>query len=278
MKFSEFIPIHADTYPRPERKSLALGWEFWVAVTVATAAIVLAAMRTAHSFYTAAILSAQVYGLDSAAVTQVMGLVEAVAAMLAIEGGLVYAAVKRAQQEGKVKPGLIAMNIALLVAISVVAGLGQSLGLVMGLPVEWLEGFSWLMALILGAGASIVAWLSGEMLGVELLKFEQARSAAEKTLQSAVTKWTNEARVAWQQANKEAREQAAARPQTVEVPPPSKHDQDKARVHDFIMRFMMNRRRMPTTGEISSALGLPGKYVGQLMEQVKRELSGGQPA
>ncbi|MBX3046992.1 MAG: hypothetical protein KF698_08360 [Anaerolineales bacterium] len=274
MKFSEFIPIHADAYPRPVRKSLALGWEFWVAVSVAAAAIVLAAMRTAHSFYTAAILSAQVYGLGSAAITQVMGLAEALAAMLAIEGGLVYAAVKRAQQEGKVKPGLIAMNITLLVAISVVAGLGQSLGLVMGLPAEWLEGFSWLMALILGAGASIVAWLSGEMLGVELLKFEQARSSAEKAHQASLTKWTNEARAAWQQAKKEQSQQASQpTPAAVEPDPapPSKFDQDKQRVLDFVTQFSLNRRRIPTTGEISAALGMPGKYVAQLFEVLKRE-------
>ncbi|MBX3004572.1 MAG: hypothetical protein KF821_01945 [Anaerolineales bacterium] len=272
MKFTEFIPNHEDTYPRPARKSLALGWGFWVAVAVAAGAIVLAAMRTAHSFYTAAILSAQVYGMESAIATQVMGLAEAVAAMLAIEGGLVYAAVKRAQQEGKVKPRLIATNIALLVAISVVAGLGQSLGLVIGLPAEWLEGFSWLMALILGAGASIVAWLSGEMLGVELLKFEQARAAAEKAHQSALTKWTNEARAAWQQARQEQRE-LASQPQPAEepAPPTSKFDQDKQRVFEYVTQFSLNRRRIPTTGEISAALGLPGKYVAQIFEVLKRE-------
>src|SRR5690606_38628881 len=87
--------------------------------------------------------------------------------------------------------------------ISVVAGLGQSLALVIGLPDSVQATFSWVMALILGAGASIVAWLSGEMLGVEMLRYEQAKSANDKAYQSALTKWTNDARKAWHEAKRE---------------------------------------------------------------------------
>jgi hypothetical protein len=128
------------------------------------------------------------------------------------------------------------------------------------------------MALILGPGASIVAWLSGEMLGVELLKFEFARAATEKAHQAAMTKWTNEARAAWQQARQEQRERASQpEPVNEPTPPASKFDQDKQRVFEYVTQFSLNRRRIPTTGEISAALGLPGKYVAQIFEVLKRE-------
>jgi hypothetical protein len=197
LKFTEYLPIHEEIYPRPAKKALGLGWEFWAAVTVAVAAIILAALRTAHSFFIAATLSTQVWGAESQLVVGFLSFTEAAAAMLAIEGGIVYGAVKRAQHNGKINARLFLAYIGLLVLISVVAGLGQSLGLVVGLPDSVLAAFSWVMAIVLGAGASVVAWMSGEMLGVEMLKYEELRRNAERAFTAASTKWLNAARKEW---------------------------------------------------------------------------------
>jgi hypothetical protein len=71
--------------------------------------------------------------------------------------------------------------------------------------------FSWIMAVILGAGASVVAWLSGEMLGVELLKYQEAAANAEKAYKGQETRWLNEARKHWYAAR--AEERKAAQPE-----------------------------------------------------------------
>lgn len=274
IRFREYLIEHEEIYPRPVRRKLGLGWKFWVALTVAIAAIVLAALRTAHSFYTAATLSAAIYGLDSDFVTQFMSITEATAAMLAIEGGLVYGAVKRAQEHGKINPRLFVVYIGLLVAISIVAGFGQSLGLVVGLSEGVVAGFSWVMAVILGVGASIVAWLSGEMLGVELLKFELALASAEKSHQAALTKWTKEARNAWQEARKQppVQEQVKEEPPAPEEPQAtSERDKHKQRVADFVRSSALKHRRVPMPAEVGSALGISGRFAAQLMEELKAE-------
>lgn len=269
MKFKEYLPHHEEIYPRPPKRSLALGWEFWVAVAVAIAAIVLASLRTAHSFYTAAVLSAQIYGLGNDLFTGALSLTEAAAAMLAIEGGIVYGAVKRAQHHGKVHPKLFVVYIGLLILISVIAGLGQSLGLILGLSGEVLAAFSWIMAIVLGVGASIVAWLSGEMLGVEMLKYGEANKAAEKSFTSASTRWLNDARKHW---NQEGRGQPAPEVEAqTESKPMEPREQHKRAVKAFVSKFAMQERRFPSPGYIGSAVGLSGPYVVRLLDELKAE-------
>lgn len=251
MKFKEYLPLHEEIYPRPPKKSLGLGWAFWAAVSVAVAAIVLAALRTAHSFYLAAVLSTQVYGVESPLLTAFMSYTEAAAAMLAIEGGIVYGAVKRAKFNGKINPRVSTIYIGMLVLISIIAGLGQSLPLVLGLPEDIMAGFSWILAIVLGVGASVIAWLSGEMLGVEMLKFEEARRNIEAAFQRASTKWLSDARTHWYEAGK------------------AKQDDSPSRIRTYVDQVVFGKGVVPTAGEIGKALGLTEGYVRGVMEEMR---------
>lgn len=260
MKFQEYLPVHEEIYPRPAKKKLTLGWAFWAAVSVAVAAIVLASLRTAHSFYTAAVLSAQIYSVDNPTVIGFLSFTEAAAAMLAIEGGIVYGAVKRSQQKGKVHPKIFQAYLGLLILISIVAGLGQSLGLIVGLPEGILAGFSWVLAIVLGVGASIVAWLSGEMLGVEMLKFEQLKSAADKSYAAGNVRWLNAARKEWYQVRNQAPEAAL-----------TDKDAHVRKVRAYLGRVVLRDGRVPPDGEIGKAVGLSEKYVAEIREKLKAE-------
>jgi len=266
MKFSEYLPQHAEVYPRPIKKLPALGWEFWISVFVAVAAIVLAALRTAHTFFLAAQLSTQVYGLENGFLVNAISLTEAAAAMVAIEGGIVYGAVKRAKHHAKVNGRVFLVYLGLLVLISMVAGLGQSLSLVVGLPEAVQVYFSWFMAIILGTGASIVAWLSGEMLGVELVKFEQAQANADATFQRMSTRWLNGARQAWKDAQKQPG------PNIIVTPRIETQDKAARRIQAFIDRVTLTENRMPAVEEISSATGLGPEYVNGVLQMMRKEL------
>jgi hypothetical protein len=165
--------------PIPTRVTLmgTIGWQFWLIILQAFAAIILASMRTASMFYNVALLGIK---------NPTIAFVEAVSALIAIEGGIVVYATLRAEIQNRktdashsgeehieIKASLsrLLAGEILGILISVVAGLGVSMtGL--GLNGTW---FTWILALTIGIGASIIAAVSGDVLGVTLARLANVR-------------------------------------------------------------------------------------------------------
>ena len=125
--FEAFRDKYMQMRPPPIRPGVSgLGWQFWITIPCALAAIVLAALRTANIFYSAASMS----GLGD-----FFSALEAVFAMLAIEGGLVAYAAIRSDRKAKDEDveairqhdTRLGWAIVLMVAVSIIAGLGNRL-------------------------------------------------------------------------------------------------------------------------------------------------------
>lgn len=166
--FGAYKDKYASMKPPPRRPGASgLGWQFWVTVPCALSAIILAALRTANIFYKAALLSD---------LGDFFSLVEAFVAMLAIEGGLVaYAAIRsdrKAQDEDiraiRQHDTRLFWAIILMVLVSVVAGLGQSATVVDNMGIAWANRIQYALFLVTGIGASLIAWIGGEVLGSQV--------------------------------------------------------------------------------------------------------------
>lgn len=211
----KYLATHRRT-TRPEPYSVkSLGWTFVAMSVQSVASIILAAMRTAKMFYVALSGAA----LNLAAISPI-GLVEASAAVIAIEGGLVIYAIAREQRKydrqlagepvgDNFLDRMVAKNPDMwlwiatitMVVISVSAGFGESLNLITDLNAGLLKAVQWILAVSLGAGASIVAYVSGEVLGYEMVR---TRSLADKALQAfeeADNAFEDDMRRAWEESD-----------------------------------------------------------------------------
>lgn len=196
--------VHIQSYkrlnpmPRP-RKVDGIGWQFWIALPVTVSQIVLAAMRTAAIFYAAASLSG--FG-------NMFALVEASAVMLAVEGGLVVYSAIRAANNAKSKSAeqldayntRLAWGIGFMVVVSVLAGLGQSIGLIEYIDVRVLTGFQYTLSLVIGVGASVIAWIGGEVLGTQIAKVGIAREEAMAEYKEEMEKYWDGLRSSWERS------------------------------------------------------------------------------
>lgn len=142
------------------------------------AAILLAGFRTAEQFYLAA----------SNQGNTILGWFEAILAVLAIEGLILFLAADRAKRRGKVHDRVSGMGIFLAVVISLLAGLGQSIRLIEGLNTAILGWFT--IALAVGlAFASFVAYIGGEIVGQELARIDGANKQNWEKHSKEVENW-----------------------------------------------------------------------------------------
>lgn len=269
MKFQDYLPQHEELYPKPEREKVKRSWDFWLGAVSLASVTVLAALRTSHSFFIAAQLSAAQYGIEDAVLTGVMSYGEMTVSIMGIEGGLAWAAMKHAQRSKKVNPKTYKWYVSMLFTISMVAGLGQSLGLVNNLPISIVEGFQWVLAAVLGLVTSIVVVLAGEMMGGELQLFRDENKLSDQKLAREEKKWRKDALARWYQVRNE--QQSAPTKPVPSAPQVPQADLDKEKVRQFVTRMTLKHRRTATPSEISSALGMSGPYVVQILEVLKRE-------
>ena len=178
-------------FPMPETPNVqlmnAIGWQFIATIVQSVASVVLASLRTAQMFFDAA-----------AGTFWAIQYLEAGSAILAVELGIViFSTIKseaknRAQTINELNASLD-VSVKLLntgiftgLLISGIAGLGVSLK---GFGID-VEHYALVLAVTMGLGASVIAWVSGDILGAILARFANARLVAaakyEKEMQDRI--------------------------------------------------------------------------------------------
>lgn len=185
-------------FPMPEkpvaRLMSTIGWQFSLILIQAVGAIILASMRTASMFFTAA-----------AGADPFLKYGEAVAAVITVEVGIVIFAAIRAEQENvkhtdEEQNAMVKVSLTRLwwgeglgLLISIVAGLGVSFN---GFGVE-VAGFEWVLSVSIGAGASIIAAVSGDILGAMLARFGNIRDKMNRDYAAELLAWRDSLTASW---------------------------------------------------------------------------------
>lgn len=201
-------------FPAPERPNIklmnAIGWQFITILIQSVASIILAALRTAHMFFEAA-----------AAVNVVVRYLDAGVSVFAIEFGVVIFSAIKAEIENRKNTeedlrAALNINVKLLwtgiiacVLISAVAGLGTSIS-GFGIDATW---FEIVLTVVMGAGATIVAWVSGDILGAMVARLNNLRALAALEYQRENTERETKKNGMWEAAP----ERAIARTELVEL-------------------------------------------------------------
>ena len=146
--------------PEPEKPSpVKQGWEFMAYLLVSIASVLLASMRTAEIFYRSAVFSSS---------SPVLAYFEAFLAIFTVEAGIVVYAAVMASRSKKISPWVLTIGIILLAAISIVAGLAQSLTLSSDIDPQVTHYVEFALTILIGPGASIAALIGGHILGQQI--------------------------------------------------------------------------------------------------------------
>lgn|GEM_PF-5062964 len=185
--FKDFEQVYLVEHPHPLKPEYNLGWEFWTAMGTSFSAVILAAFRTGQAFY----LSAVAKGNSA------FSLLEAIAAVFAIEGSVVLFALQRARRRNKTDD--ISSEIGLWVAfgISALAGLFQSVNLIPNPDKLVSSLLSISLVVSMGLGATIIAWLGGDILGVHLVRLEFIRKESNEQFNKSVRGYRANLLKAW---------------------------------------------------------------------------------
>ncbi len=188
-------------FPTPEKAQVRLmqtiGWQFIMILVQSVGAIILASLRTAEMFF-----------LASAGSNPGLQFAEAVAAIITVELGIVVFAAIRAEQENskhtdeeqkitiKVSLNRLWWGEGLGLLISVAAGLGVSFrGFGVDVPM-----FKIVLSVLIGAGASIIAAVSGDILGAMRARFGNIRDKMARDYSAELAAWRDNLTKSWEKS------------------------------------------------------------------------------
>jgi hypothetical protein len=277
-------------FPKPPAPTVTMmqtiGWQFISIIIQSVFAIVLAALRTGSMFFEAA--AGTNWGVQIA---------EAITAVGAIELGIVIFATIKSEIENskteltdlksalKIDLRLLWTGIIACVGISVAAGLGVSFK-GFGLELWWMK---WIVAIAMGVGASLVAWVSGDILGAMLARWGNASALANLQYRHDLEEREDKKRQMWEaaperqiarselvelkeyiQANrykapKQARVTAVPQPIPQPAPRPrtsTRNNEVRIKVYDYLDRTWAMEQRIAGPTELVEQLGVSKGYVG----------------
>ncbi len=197
-KFRKKYELQFPTPEKPEARLMStVGWQFTMILVQSIGAITLASLRTASMFFAAAA------GSDT-----LLKYGEAISAVITVEVGIVVFAAIRAEQENskhtdEEQKAVITVSMTrlwwgegLALIISMMAGLGVSFnGFGLKVPL-----FLWCLSIAIGAGASIIAAVSGDILGAMLARFGNIRDKMSRDYAADLSAWRDSLTVAWEKS------------------------------------------------------------------------------
>ena len=186
-------------YPEPIIEMVGLDWRFWGSLTTSVSLVVVAAFRTAQMFFATEVISAAVWLGESGNGTDMIAFVSSFFVLVGVEGGLAFISAVKTYNSGKVSEDVFKWQVGILLAISVMAGLGQSIGLIDNISEEVMKWFSYVLLFVMGAGTSVGAWLSGEIIGGLLRQFADVKEKAVSEFKAKKEEYLASARRLWEQ-------------------------------------------------------------------------------
>ncbi len=185
---------------KPERFSVKnLGIEFPIAILTGLAAIIQAAMRTGYKFFDLA--TKQGMGIGS--------WIDGASAMIGVEGFVAVVGLTQARQRGKalIARGELKLSrweqyrtwggLVIALIISVATGFAQSITGARYVSTDFQAFVDWLVVIALGLGASLLAWLAGEIIGTLSIRAEMLYLSGVGSYEKKLKAWKDELRDAW---------------------------------------------------------------------------------
>ncbi len=255
--------------PPSEKEAGGLGWKFVALLITSLGAVALATLRTMDIFYNAALLSGNMY----------IAVGEAVAVIVAIEGGIVVWSAVRASSKGDVGLGKLGFGIILAVLISTFAGLGQSLHLIDNINPVVLEYFQYALTITIGIGASLIAWIGGEVLGGQLAQAAERKENAHLSYRERAGSYNEKLLASWNRSPE--RKMVRGELTSGSVVPNDRTNnrtaflknagstEQRDRILDYIEQVEKSDGYLPGPSEVAQKVGTAKSYAHQVIGEYK---------
>lgn len=199
-RFKAFFEHEWETlYPKPTLKVVGLDWRFYMTLYPAISLVSVTAWKTSQMFYKTELLSSPAWIKSAVADGQISisALVVATLSMIGFEVFLASISAVKTYDVGKVNKEVYSWLIFILLTVSLMANFGESIGLAFSLSQEAMNRFSIALLIAIGMGAPLGSWLSGEVIGVQLLKAKNATVEAGAVFKNEMDEYLNRARTLW---------------------------------------------------------------------------------
>jgi hypothetical protein len=271
-------------HPPPQPNAVGgLGWQFFLLVLTSLFAVILAGLRTADQFYRAALLGGN----------QVLAYAEAVSVMFVVEGGIVVYSAIRSSTNKTISNARLGWGIGIMVLISTFAGLGQSLHLISNIDPTFQRYFEYGLSLVIGVGASALAWIGGEVLGSQIAKQGDKREQAQRAYEKEESAWQGEMLSSWSRSpeRKIARGELMAELENSYRSPGNRRgngnargnarenlrnygsDEVKTEIKEYIAKVFNKEGRVPGPTEVAEAVGTAKSYASRVTTEWTKEHS-----
>lgn len=258
-EFNLWKEVYENKYPAPRFSVNGLGWQFWASVVVAIAGIVLAAFRTAQQFYLAAVYGGSVW----------FSVGEAASAVLAIEGTLVLFSAMHAYKHKKVSDFSSSVGRWVAFGISALAGVAQSLNLFSNNEIlaRFTEIFQVILVLALGFGATVIALFGGDILGVQVVDWENRKKDSFEHYQNALRSHNSKMLSRWRrEREKEPSERTIVEPErkikrTIERTNERRTGERREQIRSELQKICDLENRVAGVTELANQFGVAKSYV-----------------
>ncbi len=181
--WQRFLRVFSVKNIPPKLQVVVLSWRFWLCLLSGIGAIALSAFRTTQQFYISASHSSPeplfIWG-------------ETIAAAFAVNGTIVALSTLIAYKTQKVSDFSMTWGVRVAVIISGLAGLGQAFHGSGNQPL--IDLLANILNLAMGLGVTALEYFGGDMIGVELVKFEMEKAANQKLFNEQKDEWFAAAR------------------------------------------------------------------------------------
>lgn len=289
--FEAFKAKYQNQNPLPSSgEADGLGWQFWLAVAWALSSAIMVAVRTGNEFYKAEMLSGM---------PDLLAKFSSFNVLFALEGGITIAAALKASHQKSHSTRLLERSIWMIVAISVVAGINSSLGIIPNISPNVLTTVRIFLVGAIGIGGSFVVWASGEVVGAQISRVLTSKEDVKAAFAAAIEAYNDELLRSWRssdeyrivrsdvrkasaQARSEVREaEFGVRSVATERRPNSEHrtlknagaNEQRERIVGFLVQVFEADGRVPGPTEIARECGVSKSYAHQVRNEWVEENS-----
>lgn len=180
--WQSYLHIYSIKNPIPKKSSI-INWKLGLVMIGAVGAVAFSAFRNSGAFF----MMATRAGVPSWAITG-----EAVSGVAAVNILLVSLSILLSYKRRNVSDLSLYVGTGIVLLIGSLIGLSQSFS---GVGQSGLvEGINFLLAISVGVGVTVLEWLGGDMIGVELVRYEESSKQREQTYQTELRTWEANAR------------------------------------------------------------------------------------
>lgn len=193
--------IYAETHPMPVKRDVdfkkTMGLEATATLLSSIGGVVLAAVRTATIFYVSELSLLTTYNISLGFLFQtllvILPLLAMISALFAVEGFLFARGLADGKMQKEARGSRWGMFFAL--GISVIAGIVASLPLVKSLVATSIIsiGFQWLLVIMTGVGATVLAYYGAKNLGAIDIRRELLQAELDSEYEIKITAWEEKA-------------------------------------------------------------------------------------